>query len=83
MSTEKLAPMDIYSSRMDIPFDVATFCRGHKFSVDAVNLARAIRDAAAAKEEVLAAEKRLASSESIIESCIINVKQKMGEARGV
>lgn len=39
-----LKPMDIYSSRMDIPFDLAVFSRGHKLCVEAVNLRRAIKD---------------------------------------
>jgi hypothetical protein len=53
---EMLKPMDVYSSSMDIPFEVAAYCRGHKFSVEAVRLSRAIKARSLARIEQAAAE---------------------------
>lgn len=70
-------PMDIYSSRMDISFDEAAYCRGHKHSPEAVNLARAIRAAESARLAVLNAEGDLGRAEEIVKAAQAALKQKM------
>lgn len=55
-SVSSLKPMDIYSSRMDIPFDVAAFCRGRKLSPEAVELSRALQSLDAADTQLTAAQ---------------------------
>lgn len=72
-----LTPMDVYSSRMDIPFDEAAYCRGHKFSPEAVNLARAIRNAEAARLAVISAEQHLDHAEAAIKEALQNLRAKM------
>lgn len=68
-------PMDIYSSRMDIPFDMAAYCRGHKFSIEAVELSRALKVVSTAEIQLAEAQKfvdaamlRLAQAKSAVES---------------
>lgn len=51
-----MKPMDVYSSRMDIPFDVAAFCRGRKLSPQAVELARALSAVSAADLQLSVAQ---------------------------
>ena len=51
-----MKPMDIYSSRMDIPFDVAAFCRGRKLSPEAVELSRALQSVEVAQTQLTAAQ---------------------------
>lgn len=58
MST--LKPMDTYSYFMDTPFDVAAYCRSHKFSVEAVDLARAIASRRKAQLRIDAADRDMA-----------------------
>lgn len=75
--SEQLKPMDIYSSDMSIPFNVAAYCRGHKYSVEAVNLARAIqrrRDAAAA---LVVAERVFGAADSGYGSALEAILAKM------
>jgi phosphohistidine phosphatase SixA len=72
-----MKPMDIYSSEMTIPFDVAAYCRGHKLSVEAVNLSRAIKARQQAREVVRQAEEALQVAESVYEQALMVVKQKM------
>ena len=74
---EGLKPMDIYSSEMSIPFDVAAYCRGHKFSTEAVNLSRAIKAKRAAWEAVRKAESELEDAESNYSMAVTVVQQKM------
>lgn len=49
-------PMDVYSTRMDIPFDVAAFCRGRKLSPQAVELSRALGVVATAELQLSVAQ---------------------------
>lgn len=51
-----MKPMDVYSSRMDIPFDVAAFCRGRKLSPQAVELSRALAVVATADLQLSVAQ---------------------------
>lgn len=75
--TEMLQALDVYSSRMEIPFDVAAYCRGHKLSVEAVNYARAIRRLNEADAFVLEAEK-LAEAEKInTKAALTAIRKKM------
>jgi hypothetical protein len=73
----ELKPMDIYSSDISIPFQVAAYCRGHKFSVEAVNLARAIKTRDSARSLVLNAEKALDGAEARVRACIQQVEQNL------
>lgn len=75
--------IDVYSSRMDIPFDVAAYCRGHKFSVEAVNLAKAIERAAHAKKLAGHAEELLALREREVQEAITEMRTKMERTNGI
>jgi hypothetical protein len=72
-----LKPMDVYSSRMDIPFNVAAYCRGHKLSVEAVNYAKAIQAAHAAKLAEEDAQRRLGQAEMAMLQALQAVLDKM------
>lgn len=75
--------MDVYSSRMDIPFSVAAYCRGHKFSVEAVNYARAIQEFQKAEEDVRRAQEFADSAEAKMLEARKAVEEKMERTNGV
>lgn len=72
-----MKPMDVYSSAMDIPFDVAAYCRGHKFSMEAVELGRAIRGRHQAKIdiEIACQEEKVATDR--YEQALKSLREKM------
>lgn len=74
--SEKLTPMDRYSA-MDIPFDIAAYCRGHKFSVQAVELTRAIGRRDGAKMQLENAERALEEAEADVKKALASVRQRM------
>jgi len=78
MST--LKPMDTYSYFMDTPFDVAAYCRSHKFSVEAVDLARAIASRRKAQLRIDAADRDMAVAleeyDHAVEECRRNMRKK-------
>lgn len=63
MAKEQLKPMDVYAT-MRVPFDIATYCRGHRFAPCSVNLTRALRayDAAVAARKAAEADEEAASA---------------------
>mgnify|MGYP000143149130 CR=1 FL=1 len=69
--------MDIYSSSLDIPFNVAAYCRGHRLSIEAVNLSRAIQQRESAKALVAQAERLLEEKESALRAALQDVNAKM------
>ena len=69
--------MDVYSWRMDTPFSVAAYCRGHKFSVEAVNYARAIRRADEAEAAIALAQKVADAAEKELSEALKAVQSKM------
>lgn len=71
--TEKLKPMDIYAD-MSIPFEVAAYCRGHKFAPEAVALTKAIK----ARKE---AEAHLALAEGLLDRARDDVRAASERAR--
>lgn len=72
-----LKPMDIYSSRMDIPFDVAAFCRGRKLSPEAVELSRALNAVHAAEIQVAEAQKLHDAAMARYNAAVVAVQDKM------
>lgn len=76
---EKLKPMDVYSSDMAIPFEVAAYCRGRKLCPQAVNLRKALAERLVAKYQLAQAEWKLAQSEDAVASCIVAVQTKMAD----
>lgn len=76
-------PMDVYSSRMDIPFDVAAYCRGHKFNPVAVDLARAIRDEESARLALKFAEKRLEETSKRTKEQVDRARNAMNTSKTV
>lgn len=74
---DKTKAIDVFSWRMDIPFDVAAYCRGHKFSVEAVALNQAIRLVEQKENDVTQAERAAEAALANLKACIENVKQKM------
>lgn len=74
---EPLSAMDVYSSRMSLPFDLAAYCRLHKHSVEAVNYARAIRAATIAADGLLASQRLSDEAEKRLEDAMQAVRDKM------
>lgn len=74
--TTNLKPMDIYGD-ITIPFDVAAYCRGHKFCIEAATLTRTIRQRNEARAAVIAAEKVLDRAEREVEIAIEAARQRM------
>ncbi len=83
MSVEILGKMDVYSTYMDIPFDIAAYCRGHKYSPEATNLARAIRSRQLADEAIKMAEKQHDDALKLISKSIERVREKMERTNGI
>lgn len=74
---EILKPMDCYSSRMDISFEVAAYCRGRKYCPEAVNLRQTIEKC---KEMQIRLERAEAESrfwEDHLKQCLVEVRTKM------
>lgn len=78
-----LRPMDVYSEMREVPFDVAAYCRGHRYSVEAVELAKAIRAAQRAEAVVREAEKSLDQASSNLQDALSRVRLKMERTNGV
>lgn len=70
-------PMDVYSSTFEIDFNTAAYCRGHKYSVEAVKLAQAIRQKKAAEDLVANAENLLAQKRQELSAALEAVQEKM------
>lgn len=70
-------PMDIFSSDLAIPFELAAFCRGHKLCIQTVNLARAIKAKEAAWANVKAADSAMAEAQEALDSAMVDVRTKM------
>lgn len=70
-------PLDVYSVDRTVPFDIAAYCRGHKFSIEAVNLRRAIEAKQTALNNVESAERALARADDMMQACIDSVREKM------
>lgn len=77
MALEQLKPMDIYSSSR-VPFDVAAYLRGHKFSIVASDLTRALKTEDAAKE---AMDRATATYEDAVEKRLKAVEAAQKEMR--
>lgn len=73
---EQLKPMDVYATRL-VSFDIAAYCRGHKFSPQAVTLARALKTYSEAKEHLALAEEKLESAMNAINAASAAVREKM------
>lgn len=71
--TEKLKPMDVYAC-MTVPFDVAAYCRGHRFAPEAVKLARAIK----ARDD---AERAAAAADAAVDKAREGVREAVEAAR--
>ncbi len=82
MDDDNLQPLDVYG-RMSVPFDVGTFCRGHKYCVEAVALARACREEDAAKLSLRVAEERLRRAAAAMDKAIADARNAMEKSRTV
>lgn len=71
-----LKPMDIYAD-MEVPFDIAAYCRGHKFCVQAAALTKALHERDNAKAEIDMAEKRLDAARVVLKDRIAAVRVRM------
>ena len=71
-----LRPMDIYATH-EVDFNMAAYCRGHKFSVEAVNLARTLRGLTGARAGLKNAEKLVESFEVDLLTAKAAVVEKM------
>ena len=75
MST--VTPMDVYSSRMEIPFDVAAWCRGRKLCPESVALRRAIEDLQAKEQRINDAQAQADEAHAKYEEALTKVRQRM------
>lgn len=71
--------MDIYSD-MEIPFDIAAYLRGRKFSAEAVGLTRAIRLRDKWADTVSTAQRGLDDAERNLASAIVDARTAMDTA---
>lgn len=72
-----VTPMDVYSSTFEIDFNTAAYCRGHKYSPEAVKLAQAIRQKKAAEDLVRNAENVLHEKREALSNALQAVQEKM------
>lgn len=70
-------PMDIFSSDLAIPFEVAAYCRGHKLCVQTVGLSRALKAREVLYKQRDEAETILRAAEQQVEEAIGAVYAKM------
>lgn len=74
--------MDVYSD-CRVPFDVAAYCRGHKFSPQAVTLARAVRTRDELYKQFLDLEAQIDNQDGVVTAAIAKVREKMEASNGV
>lgn len=77
--TDKL---DVYSA-LEVPFDVATWARGHRYSPTAVDIAKNLRRKAELRKELEATEKAIEETEATLTTLIEAARDKMGSTQGV
>ena len=70
-------PMDIYSTTLRVPFEIAAYCRMHKFSQQAADLTRAIKEHQQAKEAYDAACDHMEETSARLDQKIAAVRAKM------
>lgn len=68
--------MDIYSTML-IPFHVSAYCREHRYCVEAVELARALRDKDAAETKIMAAQREADAAEARMAAAVKATLDKM------
>lgn len=76
MPTAQLTPMDIYSD-MSVPFDIAAYCRGHKYCPEAVNLTRAIKARKEAEDAARIADEKMDTSRELQRDAVDAVRKRM------
>lgn len=76
-----MKPMDVYSE-MTIPLDIAIYCRTHRFSIESVELSRAIRKRQQANQSLQLAEKLLEQTEVLVSGRIQAVREQMERNNG-
>lgn len=76
MSKEQLKPMDVYSD-MSVPFDVAAYCRGHRFCPEAASLTHAIKARNSAEDLVTQAERVLDDKRTELRAAIDAARKRM------
>lgn len=68
--------MDVYSVMM-VPFQVGAYCRSHRYSVEAVALARALKEKDAAETLIAQAQKQADAAEAKVVASVKAVEEKM------
>lgn len=79
---DTLEPMDVFG-RLTVPFDVAAYCRGHKFKQVCVDLAAALRDEDSAKLSLSLAEKRVEKAQQKVKDAIEKAREAMQASKTV
>lgn len=74
--------MDVYSD-MRVPFDVATWLRGHRFSPVAVNITRALTEDKDLAERIERLERERTAREQNLRDLIQEARNKMESSNGV
>lgn len=77
MQANSLSAMDIYSSDMTIPLDIATYCRGCKLAPESVRLRWSIGRFHAAKLQLQVAEQALEVAQQEMSQAIQTVRSRM------
>ena len=73
-----LSPMDIYATHK-VPFDLATYCRGHKFSLAAVELSKALKEMERVGKLVSELEAMNEHAQDRLDNALKEVRKKMNE----
>ena len=74
--TDTLKPMDVYATHL-VSFDLAAYCRGHKFSPAAVELTKALHNYKMKKNMALAADLALEQAQNNLSAALEAVRVKM------
>lgn len=74
--------MDVYSV-LEVPFDVATWARGHRYSPVAVDIAKNIRNKEELQKGLNALYDAIEKNEASLVALIEVARDKMGSTQGV
>lgn len=76
------AKLDVYSN-LQVPFDIAVWCRGHKYSPTAVDIARSLKRQEALKQQLADIEDQIEREEEGLQSLVHTAREKMETSTGV
>lgn len=75
------AKLDVYSD-LAVPFDIATWCRGHKFSPAAVEIARSLKRRDELRAKLAELESQIEAEEAGLAALVQTAREKMDTSKG-